>query len=446
MNGQNPPSPLALWGGIECTVNRVGDEYFDQLEYSGHARRIEDLDLIAGLGIRTLRYPVLWERTAPQAEGEFDWSWPDERLHRLRELGIRPIVGLTHHGSGPRYTSLADPQFPEKLAHYARAVAERYPWVDAYTPVNEPLTTARFSGLYGHWYPHGVDDLSFLRVLLNECRAVALAMRAIREVNPAAQLVQTEDMGCTFSTSALAYQADFENERRWLSFDLLMGRVNHRHPLASYLCWAGLGEKELQPLLDAPCPPDIFGLNYYVTSERFLDERLELYPPHEHGGNGRHEYADVSAVGVLPEGIAGLGALLNDAWRRYRRPLAVTEAHMGCAPDEQIRWLAEVWEDARAARCDGVDVRAVTAWSLLGAYDWDSLLTRRAGHYEAGVFAVHNNRPQPTPLTEFVQLLAREGKSWHPALSTPGWWRRPARLLHPHGTMNESCSRELCSV
>ena len=25
----------------------------------------------------------------------------------------------------------------------------RYPWIDAYTPVNEPLTTARFSGLYG---------------------------------------------------------------------------------------------------------------------------------------------------------------------------------------------------------------------------------------------------------------------------------------------------------
>ena len=51
-------------------------------------------------------------------------------------------------------------------------------------------------------------------------------MRAIREVNPAAQLVQTEDIGKTYSTPALAYQADFENERRWLSFDLLCGRVD----------------------------------------------------------------------------------------------------------------------------------------------------------------------------------------------------------------------------
>jgi dTDP-4-dehydrorhamnose reductase len=31
-------------------------------------------------------------------------------------------------------------------------------------------------------------------------------------------------------------------------------------------------------------------------------------------------------------------------------------------------------------------VLAVTAWSLLGAYDWSSLLTREEGAYEAGVF------------------------------------------------------------
>ena len=35
-----------IWGGIECTINRVKDSYFDQLEYSGHydsARTISEL-------------------------------------------------------------------------------------------------------------------------------------------------------------------------------------------------------------------------------------------------------------------------------------------------------------------------------------------------------------------------------------------------------------------
>jgi dTDP-4-dehydrorhamnose reductase len=232
--------PLArpeLWAGAECTVNRVGDEFFDQIERTGHAQRVTDLDLCADLGVKALRYPVLWERTAPDGLEQADWGWTDERLNRLRQLGIRPIVGLIHHGSGPRETSLIDPAFPEKLARFARATASRYPWIEDYTPINEPLTTARFSGLYGHWFPHGRDPLTFARALLSQCRGVALSMRAIRVVNPAARLIQTEDLGKTFGTKRLAYQVDFENERRWLSFDLLCGRVAPGHSMWTYLRW-----------------------------------------------------------------------------------------------------------------------------------------------------------------------------------------------------------------
>jgi dTDP-4-dehydrorhamnose reductase len=184
-------APLELWGGVECTVNRVGDCYFDQIERTGHAARVDDLDRFAALGIRTLRYPILWERTAPGGACHADWTWADERMERMLALDIRPIVGLVHHGSGPRHTSLLDPAFADGLAEYARAVAQRYPWALDYTPVNEPLTTARFSGLYGHWYPHRCDSASFVRALLVQCRATVMAMRAIRTVTPGARLVQT---------------------------------------------------------------------------------------------------------------------------------------------------------------------------------------------------------------------------------------------------------------
>ena len=337
-------APLALWGGVECTLNRVGDSYFDQLERTGHDRRLTDLDLFAELGLQAIRYPVLWERTAPAGVASADWSWPDVRLSRLRELGIVPIVGLLHHGGGPKHTSLIDPAFPAQFAEYAEAFARRYPWVTLYSPINEPLTTARFSGLYGHWYPHGRSDgLTFARCLLNECRAIQLAMQAIRRVNPDAQLVQTEDLGKTYSTPKMAYQAEFENERRWLTFDLLCGRVSGGHRMWQFLRWLGVAEDELGPLLDAPCPPDVVGIDYYVTGERFLDERLERYPPWTAGGNGRDRYADIEAVRVCPEGIAGPAALLREAWERYGLPLAITETHLGCTSDEQMRWFAEVW-------------------------------------------------------------------------------------------------------
>lgn len=422
---------LELWVGVEPTVSRVQDETLDQLALSGFDQRLDDIDRLAGLGVTAMRFPLLWERTAPQGLDRADWSWADARLTRLAELGVRPIVGLVHHGSGPRGTHLLDPGFVDGLQAYARAVAERYPHISAYTPVNEPLTTARFSALYGHWYPHARDEKSLWKALLHQLRATVLAMEEIRQVNPQAQLIQTEDLGHVTSTPRLKAQADFENERRWLSFDLLLGRVDEAHPLWSYLRWAGASEREVLWFAEHPCPPDILGLNVYVTSERFLDERLHHYPPHTHGGNHRERYADVEAVRVLGAGIGGVGARLREAHARYGQPLAVTEVHLGCTREEQLRWLHAAWQDAEQVRQEGADVRAVTAWAALGAFEWNSLLTRRDGHYESGLWDVRAPQPRPTALAQLARELGSGQPPSHPVLAGPGWWQREERLSFP---------------
>ena len=421
---------IEIWGGVECTVNRVGDAFFDQIKKSGHHSRIEDLDSFAELGITSIRYPVLWERVAPGGLENPDWRWTDRFLGRLRELNIRPIAGLLHHGSGPLETSLVDSDFPEKFAGFASIVAERYPWIDAYTPVNEPLTTARFSGLYGFWYPHGKDNRIFARALLGQCRATVLAMRAIRQINPNAQLVQTEDLGKTYSTPKLNYQARFENHRRWLTFDLLCGRVNEKHPMRKFLLrHAGVEGAELDWFLENSCPPDIIGFNYYLTSERFLDENTEKYPGFGIGGNKRHRYVDVEAVRVKLNVPNGLKVLMREAWERYQLPLAITEAHLGCSREEQLRWLLEIWETANDLQREGVDLRAVTAWSLLGSYDWNSLLTSFQNHYEPGVFDVRDGRPRPTALAKLLKNISRGRKFEHPAIEGLGWWKRSSRFI-----------------
>ena len=432
-------SSLELWGGIECTVNRVGDRYHDQVELTRHGARPDDLQRVAALGIRRLRYPVLWERVAPDDPLRPDWHWIDDRLTTLRSLGIAPIAGLVHHGSGPAYSTLLDGAFPARLAAYARQVAERYPWIDAYTPINEPLTTARFCALYGHWYPHERTDAAFVRALFNQCRATVLAMRAIREVNPSAQLVQTDDAGKTFSTLRLAYQARFENHRRWLAWDLLFGRVDGAHPLSPYLRAAGASSADLGWFLDNPCPADIVGLNYYLTSDRFLDEQVDLYPRVTAGGNGRETYVDVEAVRAC-RAISGHRAILDEAWVRYRQPVALTEVHLGSTRDEQMRWVLEAWDAAHGARRGGVDVRAVTAWALFGLTDWDSLVTELNGHYEAGAYDVRGPEPRRTALAELLESLADRSEPTQPVFESPGWWRRRGRLWvvpqpdpYPHG-------------
>jgi dTDP-4-dehydrorhamnose reductase len=436
MDGMKPlpdsaaPSGLELWGGVECTFNRVGDRYFNQLESNGHALRLDDLDRFAGLGIRKIRYPVLWEHTAPDGLQNADWRWADERLDYLRKLGITPIAGLVHHGSGPHDTNLVDPQFPEKLAAYAAAVAERYPWLEYWTPINEPLTTARFSGLYGVWYPHGRDEPTFKTALFNQCKGTALAMRAIRSVNPQAKLVQTEDLGKTYSTPALSYQAYFNNQLRWLGNDLLCGMVTPEHFLWDWLVDRGkASEEELFWFCENPCPPDILGMNHYITSERFLDENLANYPKQFHGGNGRHQYADIEAARALSKPTGGIKPLLMEAWKRYQLPMAVTEVHIDSHREDQMRWLAEIWRGAAKAREAGADIRAVTVWSLLGSYDWNSLVTLSQGYYEPGPFDLRSREPRPTAIAQVMRELAEGREPAHPVLSGPGWWRRQDRFL-----------------
>src|SRR6185436_1950456 len=122
---------------------------------------------------------------------------------------------------------------------------------------------------------------------------------------------------------------DFLNEQRWLSWDLLCGRVTRGHALWEWLRLAcGASESQLMWFADNPCPPDLIGVNYYITSERYLDENEHSYPEPYRGGNGRHRYADIETPRCLAHPTGGLRALLGEASQRYRLPLAVTEAHI----------------------------------------------------------------------------------------------------------------------
>ena len=297
-------------------------------------------------------------------------------------------------------------------ANYAARVAERYPWIDHWTPVNEPLTTARFSGLYGHWYPHRRDYPAFLRALANQCRGTLEAMRDIRAVIPRRELVQTEDLGKTFSTQPLRYQAAHENERRWLSLDLLTGRVTSKHNWHKILFGAGIGWAELEAFEGGEAAPDILGINHYLTSERFLDHRTPPLsgsssrresPRHlcrcrggageEAGGRYRLRAAPARGVGALPH---------SDRDHRSpsrlpsRRAIALVRRGLGDRP---------------ALRGEGVDLRAVTIWSMFGNVDWRFLLTERRGLYDTGAYDVRSGTPRPTVIAKAASALARGGAS-----------------------------------
>jgi dTDP-4-dehydrorhamnose reductase len=432
-----------LWGGIECSYNRVRGKYFDQLQYCDHyGRAVNDITLFQDLGITTMRYPVIWERLQTHLDQVIDWSSAETPLNELREKGIKPIAGLVHHGSGPRFADIASNRFASGLSSFAAKVAEKFPWIEYYTPVNEPLTTARFCALYGVWYPHKRNDKTFVRTLLNELKGIVLSMREIKKINPDAKLVQTEDLAKIYSTPFMKYQAIFENHRRWLTFDILCGMLKPGHALWSYFKKYASSESDLYFFVENPCIPDIIGLDYYPTSERYLDENLDKYPIEKHGHNHRHRYADAEAIRVRHRDPSGPAVLLKEVWDRYQIPMAITEVHINCDYDNQIRWFGEIRNVCIGLIEQGIDIRAVTTWAMLGSYGWNRLLTLPYGDYESGAFDVSTGTRIATPVAEFVKKLSSDPEYFHPAMEQKGWWHDEERYLFEHYTPADLTARD----
>lgn len=420
-----------VWGGIECTINRVNDRFLDQFDLTRFYDHPQWIDEIIQLGIKTIRFPVLWEKHQSVLNKEIDWSFTADQLTKLKKNKIAPIVGLLHHGSGPLFTNLLDPAFSTLFAAYAATVAARFPWVKYYTPVNEPLTTARFAGLYGHWYPHKKNDVSFIKMLLNQLKGTVLAMQEIRKINPEAQLVQTEDLGKTYSTSLLSYQAAFENHRRWLTYDILCGRFTIAHPLWNYFMRLGIEEESLRFFIDNPCIPAIIGVNHYLTSERYIDDEIENYPSCTVGGNSLHHYVDVEAVRVHLNEPHGIKILLTETWERYQLPIAITEVHLHCTREEQLRWIKEVYDTVMKLRNNAVDIIAITAWSLLGSFGWSKLLTcnKEDCEYETGAFDISSGYARPTAVASFIKNLVNNKAYNNDIVKQPGWWKLDSRYF-----------------
>ena len=385
-----------------------------------------DSERLAALGVQGVRVPFPWALVSPGDDPtSFDWRAVDERALALQAAGLRPIAGLLDKGRTPGATSLVDDRFPALFARYAGAFAERYPFIEDYTPVDEPLLTSRYCGLYGLWAPHGRDERTFGRAFLHSLQATVLAMRAIRAVNPRARLVQTEDHGFVSCSPGLEVQAEFQNQLRWATFDVLTGKVDESHALYWYfvdVCRISPDELALfreQP--EGACPPDIIGLNHDVAGDRHLDLDVDAWPPLWRGGNGKHRWADIDAALVGPP--RGHLAMLEEAWQRFHLPLALTEVHVEARREDQLRWLWEAWHAAQEARAHGVDVRAVTSSAAFGIHTDDPL----DNSYEPGAFDVRARAPRTTAVAHMVHSLASHGHYEHPILAEAGWWRRRHR-------------------
>lgn len=130
--------------GIENSSPTIegGRKRVDEMEKCRHYELWRtDLALVQDLGITFLRYGLPLHGTW-LGDGRYEWSFADEVFGEIRRLDLVPIADLCHFGVPDWIGNFQNPDFPVLFARYARAFAERFPWVQLYTPVNEMFVCA----------------------------------------------------------------------------------------------------------------------------------------------------------------------------------------------------------------------------------------------------------------------------------------------------------------
>ena len=142
---------------------------------------------------------------------------------------------------------------------------------------------------------------------------------------------------CPFGRPDLEEEVrDFNERLVFQSWDMLCGRI-------------------LPELGGSHAHLDVVGINYYWTNQW------------EWGGIARED-------GVVPP-LAdddprrwSLGDLVRSVWERYGGEVMITEtSHIG---DHRGRWLREVADEAEMLLLDGVSIRGVCLYPILGMPEW----------------------------------------------------------------------------
>jgi beta-glucosidase/6-phospho-beta-glucosidase/beta-galactosidase len=145
--------------GIENSYPTIaGGVRVDEMDKCGHYERWEeDLALVRDQRLHYLRWgPAIYKTfTGP---GRYDFEWTEAVLAEMQRLEIEPILDLCHFGVPDWLGNFQNPEFPQYFAEYAGAFAKRFPHIRYWTPVNEILITAMFSGLYGWWNEREASD------------------------------------------------------------------------------------------------------------------------------------------------------------------------------------------------------------------------------------------------------------------------------------------------
>ena len=332
--------PTFFLSGFECSTfcwKEVGRrDLCEETQHRVHAD--EDYAMLRPLGIAVAREGIPWPMV--DRAGTYDFSAIDDYIAAQRRHDIMTIWDLCHYGY-PDDCSPWNADFADRFAAYAGAAAEylvlhshREPIF--FTPMNEITFFGYMAGEWGWAAPFGKDRETRRRLTLALATADIAAAKAIRQVIPDARMVHIDPLIHVVAPNDrpdLAEEARRETiDDAFFAFDVIAGL---KHPEAG----------------GSPDILDIVGFNNYSFGQ------MEYRP------EGPHAALEPGDPRIRP-----LCDMIEDGWKRYRRPVSVAETsglHGG-----RDDWLNDVVRESLAAVNRGVDLHGICLFPAVDMPNW----------------------------------------------------------------------------
>jgi beta-glucosidase/6-phospho-beta-glucosidase/beta-galactosidase len=368
----------------------------DVLELTKHTELSEeDLQLVNLSGLDLMRYSAPWHNIE-KIKGVYDWRWMDKVLENMSDLGIRPILDPLHHTSFPEWLEdgFANPEFVDSYVRFVTALAERYPWVNHYTVVNEPFVTTWFCGRTGTWYPFKEGDHNFVRMILNVCEAINRISRMLAEKIPNVRLIHVDasEQHRALDEKSEPFAA-FMSEMRFLVQDMVLGNINEEHKLFGYLTEHDASCERLKWFVENPARIDVIGLDYYAHSELEWNEHGRVYP------------------NLFPEGFVSVAM---DYVNRFNLPIMLSETNIRGYVSDRISWLKHMVEQCETLETllaeRGLSFEGFCWYPFIDSTDWCSLVTEANSRVDPqGIFWLdcESKKRNASELSEIYEALAR---------------------------------------
>jgi beta-glucosidase len=392
----------SIWDTFSRTPGKVRAGHTGDVACDHYHRYVEDVALMADLGLASYRYSIAWPRIQPDGSGPVNsrgLDFYDRLTDELLGKGIEPMITL-YHWDLPQVLEdrggWTNRETAEAFAEYAQIVHGRLgDRVSTWTTLNEPWCSAYLGYGSGRHAPGRQDPAAVFAAVHHLLLGHGLAARALRSagaqnvsitLNPSS--VFPVDPDSPADRDAVRIVDGLANR---IFFDPLLRGQYPADMLEHMSRFTDLSYIQDGDLDTIHAPIDVLGINFYQPSYVAAKPGApgSLDQPGSEGIATRPPQGPVTDMNWLIE-PSGLTHLLKRIHDDYPGTALLITENGAAYPDgpaedgdvhdtKRIEYLDGHLRACHDALAAGVDLRGYFVWSLMDNFEWAEGYAKRFG-------------------------------------------------------------------